>query len=345
MQTETFFIPSRKRKASEQLSSPPVLTEDGQKKKKKSHYHYDGGVLIFDDKKADEKKGKEEEGTDCDVDIVFARSTEEMTQKKKDATVAMRWAADMYLEPVNVMHCVFYWLSQYVNYNLPESQWFNDHIRGLMESPIDLTLSSSQGIAHIHTKLPKYTLLIRMAGSNLHKLPYEYFVQRYHEDCVKILESTDYFLKNSKRCFLTRNTFGLKGELDLATFQHNKILSYFYEPSFHVITSYLIYVHLLLRLPHGRQLASFLPRIKHIRKPIENKRIQWDKVLSLNKENSNYAEKRAVFEQDLIELVQALSHLEVDKVVDEVTALWSKKATYVTDLIEVRRDAIDSQLY
>ena len=328
---ESFFIPQRKRKVSD-----AVVTE----KTKKPRCHYVDGVLIFDEQTSRHEVSTTT--TEPDIDFAYAPSLDALEKKKENAVKSALWAINMYLEPDNVMHSTIYWLWQYVNYKLPESAWFNDHIQGLMTNPVQLSMTSSQGIAHIHAKLPKYTLLLHVAGSNLHKIPSEYFV---HKDCVQILECLAHLLEPSNECFLTRNTFGLKGEVELTTFQYNRILSYFYEPSFLIITSYLVYVHQLLALPNGTQLSSFLPRIKNITKPIHHKQIPWDRLLCLNKANSNYAEKRAVFEQDLIDLKHELSHLQVVQVVDGLTALWSKKATYVTDQIDKRFNAIYTQIY
>lgn len=330
--TSSFFIPQRKRKVKTRVQKKEDEEDENNPK-----YLYRDGVLILD-----KKESLSTSLSTSDVEFGCASSIEALEKKKENALASALWAINVYLEPDVVMHCTIYWLSQYVNYKLPESEWFNDHINGLMLNPARLTASSSQGIAYIHARLPKHTLLLHIAGSNLHKLPNEYFV---HNDCIEMLECQTHLLESAKECFLTKNTYGLKAELELSTFVYNNVLSYFYEPSFHIITSYLLYVHKLVSIPHGRHLWSFLPRIKHIAKPIEHGRIPWDKLHCLNRANSNYTEKRQVFEQDLIELSLALSHLQVDQVLEAVTALWSKKATYVTEQIDVRYNAIYDQLY
>lgn len=331
---DSFFITQRKRK----------ITPSKAEEAKKRHCHYEDGVLIFDKELAPTAATPSMSSSveASDIEVVYAASREGLEKKKDNVVATAKWAINLYLEPANVMRATSYWLSQYVNYKLPEAEWFNDHIQGLMMSPVRLSLSSSKGIPHIHARLPKNTLLMHFSGSNLHKIPSEYFV---HQDCEQILECLRYFIEPVNECFLTRNTFGLKGELELSTFQYNRILSYFYEPSFFIFTSYLFYIHYLLTLPQGKQLSSFLPRVKNIMKPIEHKRVAWDNLLCLDRANTNYAEKRQIFEQDLIELSQALNHLEVDQVLDQVTALWSKKATYVTDQIDIRYNAICDQLY
>jgi len=337
MNDTSFFIPParRKQKASTELS----------KSEKRARHHFENGVLIFDEELENKKKQEEEARlieSRVDYEFEYAENEEALEAKRTNAMIAAFWACHCYLEPVNVRHLTLYWLPQYVNYKLPEAEWFNDHITRLMTSPIRLEFTSTQGIAYVHSNLSKYTLLMHTCGSPLHKVPSEYFV---HKDAVEMLECLCHFLEPRNHCFLVKNTFGLRGELELAAFQYNRILSYFYEPSFLILDSYLIYVHNLLSMARYRSLAHFLPQMKHITKPIHPDHIQWAQLHALDPKNTNYDEKRRVFEEDMLALYNALSHLEIDTVKNELTALWSKKASYVTDQIAIRLGTISEQLY
>lgn len=337
-QEDCFFIPRVKR------TNTTTTGNGGPLHKKPRGCYYEGGMLIIDEalKKTTDTK---QEAKKNDVGVMCAESTEALERNKDNALVSAVWAVEMYMEPKNVMHCCMYWISQYANYKEPESQWFNDLIGGIMYQPLRLSINANQGFAHTESKQSKYTLLMHIAGSSLHKIPDEYFILH---DCLQLMECHEHFLSPANKCFLTTNTFELNGEVTLATFQYNSVLSYFYEPSFFIITAYLLYVHYLASLaPHGVAIpsASFLPFIKTIMRPIKRSNVAWHLVLSLDETNSNYTEKRRVFEQDLMELHQALSHLEMDRIKDELASLWSKKATYVTDMINERFDAIYTQLY
>lgn len=345
-----FFIPRVKRTTAT-LGGSGGLRSSGPLHKKPRGCYYEGGVLIIDEASKSMVTAAAAVATTTvatetsDVEFVYAESAQALERNKDNALVSAVWAVAMYMEPENVMHCCMYWIAQYANYKEPESQWFNDLIRGVMYQPIRLSMSANQGIAHTESKQYKYTLLMHVAGSSLHKIPDEYFI---HRDCLQLMECHEHFLTPANKCFLTTNTFELNGEVNLATFQYNRVLSYFYEPSFFIITAYMLYVHYLASLaPHGvaAPSASFLPIIKTIMRPIKHKHVAWDMLLSMDRANSNYVEKRRVFEQDLEELHQALNHLEMDRIKDELAALWSKKATYVTDLINERFSAIYTQLY
>lgn len=322
---DSFFIPRRKQEANKARSIPH------------------GGSVTIEKKVVVTAAAVAIATTEGDIEFVYAESREAFEKKKENALVSAVWAIEMYMEPVNVMHTCIYWLSQYANYKIPEAQWFNDLIDGLMYQPVRFSLCASQGFAHTESKHSKYTLLMHTAGTTLHKIPDEYFIQR---DCIQVMECLAHFLVPTNKCFLTTNTFELKGEVELATFQYNRVLSYFYEPSFLILTAYMLYVHYLYSLaPREANSSSFLPHIKNIMKPITHEHIQWDALLSLDVKNSNYTEKRCVFEQDLVELSHALQHIEMAQIKDNLATLWAKKATYLTDLIPQRFESIYNQLY
>lgn len=340
MMSESLFILPQRRKQ----KAPSELDRNDNKRVKRRHVD---GVLIFDQQIEEKDKKEEEIETKkvqliSDIEFEYAESEEALEAKRTDAMVAAFLGVQIYLEPVNVRHMTMYVLAQYVNYKLPESEWFNDHITALMTNPVRLNFTSSQGIAYVHSNLSKYTLLMHMMGSPLHKVPSEYFV---HKDATELLSCLVHFLEVRNGAFLVKNTFGLRGELELAAFQYNKILSFMYEPSFLIIDSYLIWVNYLLSIPQYRILENFLPQIQNVIKPIAPEKLPWQRLFSLNKGNTNYAEKRQVFEEDMSNLYKALNHEDIDTVKNELTFLWSKKASYVTDQIHIRLDAIANQLY
>lgn len=336
MDTSLFIVPKRRKvKAEEELS----------KSEKRPRRYYVAGVLIFDEQQEQKKKedeAQQEEAQRNDIEFEYAETPEVMERKKKNAMVAAFFASHIYLDPVNVRYLTTYWLSQYVNYKLNELDWFGDHITNIMIHPVRLEFSSTQGIAFVHANLSKYTLLMQLMGSPLHAIPSEYFV---HKDSVELLECLVHFLEPRNHCFSVSNTFGLKGELTLAAFQYNRILSFFYEPSFIIIDSYLIWVHYLLSIPQYRVVTNFLPQVKHVAKVIDPRNIPWERLFSLNTENTNYDEKRRVFEEDMSALYKALSHLDIDSVKNELTFLWSKKASYVSEQVHIRLSSIENRLY
>ncbi len=276
-----------------------------------------------------------------DVDTLYVTDKRMLDRNERNVMCSAFFAVNMYLEPVNVAHSIHYWLAQYVNYRLPECEWFIDHIKSIMIHPVSLQLSTAHGIAYSHSSMSKYTLLMQLMGSGLHRIPSEYFVQK---DCVEVLECLYHLIDPQNQCFLVKNT-GLEGEIELAAFKYNKILSYFYEPSFIIITSYLLYIHYLLSIPMYRTLNHFLPHIRNITQPIRHTNIPYDTLFSISRENTNYTEKRRVFDEDLLDLCDALDLLDIDSIKNQLTLLWSKKASYVTDLITPRLSDIYNQVH
>jgi hypothetical protein len=333
--TDDFFIPRRKKRP---ISENLNITSSG----KRFKYNDESGVLIIDESNQEKESAvvvSKIQRQDFESELV--QSVEEWQRKKENVEVTVLLACKLYLDPETVMTTVLYWLSLYVDYSKRQSEWFNSLITGLLEQPVRLDLSSSQGIAHTYSKIPKYTLLMHFAGTNLHKVPSQYF---YLHDNAAVLESLAYLIRPENDSFLVKNSFGLKGEIELAAFRYNSVLSYFYEPSFLIITSYLLFVHYLFNLTHGRSLSDFLPTLKIIRKPLKSKRLNFDRLLCLDHNNSNYEEKRAMMERDLQELALILTETDMKKLLDDLTRLWSKKASYVDEQKVIRRDLIYSQL-
>lgn len=286
---------------------------------------------------------KEDKTVYRDVDFGYkVTGGASIAEKRDHMTITSLMAINLYLSPKNVMQIVMYWLSQYVNYKKPESLWFNDHITKLMRYPINFSLNTTHGLPRLHARIARHTMLLHFAGHELHKMPCEYFDAKGNSD---LFECLDYFVNRVHHIFLVRDTYGLKGEVSLDGFLYNRLLGYFYEPSFLIITSYQVYLHYLFHLSGGRTLNDFLPSITLIAKPLEEKMLEESLILSLDKQNSNYETKRATFLADMRALREILALHEVKHIEDQIELLWSRKASEVTELARTRYEEIYSQIH
>jgi hypothetical protein len=276
-----------------------------------------------------------------DIANEFVTNSEAVESKRDNVKVACELAIQLYLEPVNVMSHVLYWLSKYSNYKKPEKFWFNDYIRNLIKYPVQLSFTSSRGIPHVHHTLPKYTLLMKFAGGDLHKVMTEFYVANERE---MILECFNYITTPENACFRAKNTFGLRGEIEISEFLYDRVLSFFYEPSFYIITSYLIYVNYMLSsLTCGRDPSDYTKQLMIIRAPLVDYDIEY--VGALNKNNSNYESKVHDFKTDLFRLNEILKLDDHKAMKDELHLLFSQKATFVCQEMDIRYNHIYSQLY
>lgn len=276
-------------------------------------------------------------------DIVneFVHNGEAVESKRDNVKVACELAIHLYLEPVNVMSHVLYWLSKYSNYKKPEKFWFNDYIRKLIRYPIQLSFTSSRGIPHVHHTLPKYALLMKFAGGDLHKITTEFYVSN---EKALILECLNYITTPENACFCAKNTFGLRGEIEISEFVYDRVMSFFYEPSFYIIVSYLIYVNYMLSsLTCGRDPSDYTKQLALIRAPLVDYDIEY--VGALNKNNSNYESKVRDFKMDLFRLNEILKLEDQKTMKDELLLLYSQKATFACEEMDVRYNHIHSQLY
>lgn len=277
-----------------------------------------------------------------DVDFGYTVKGGPSKEERRDhMLVTSLMAVNLYLTPTTVMYNVVYWLSQYVNYTKPESLWFNDHIEKLIEYPVNFSINTTHGLPRLHARVARHTLLLHFAGHELHKMPGDYFDEKGNTD---LFECLDYFVNRTPHHFLVRNTFGIKGEVELDSFVYNRLLAYFYEPSFLILTSYQVYLHYLFHLSGGRTLNDFLPSIALIAKPLDEKCLDASLTLSLDKRNSNYASKRETFLADMRALREILALNDVKQIEDQIELLWSRKASEVTEMAHIRYGEIYSQL-
>lgn len=263
--------------------------------------------------------------------------------KKDNALVTTFLAINIFLQPRNVYSTTLYWISQYVNYKKSNQiHWFTDHIYKLMKYPVDFNMTATRGVSDFHSKEVKYNLLIHTIGSNLHKIPCEYFIIQSNES---MLRSIAYLLDPSNECFITNRHHGLKGELEIDSFVYNSVMNFIYEPSFFIITSYLHYTYQLFFATGGRNILDYTDILDMIIIPLRLEGCS--KLGCLSESSTNYESKKNVFIQDMKELLDIYESnaLHADGIINGLKALWSKKATYCFNIVPERYLAIHKQLY
>lgn len=323
-----FIAPSKKKKRSESLSDDD--DDDDGKEETRRPVKY--------------KCARSEPVTTESTDVDFGYTVKggpSMSEKRDQMLVTSLMAVNLYLTPRIVTYNVVYWITQYANYTKPENLWFNDHITKLIQYPVNFSINTTHGLPRLHARVARHTLLLHFAGHELHKMPGDYFDVKGNTD---LFECLDYFINRTPHHFLVRNTFGVKGEVELDSFVYNRLLNYFYEPSFLIITSYQIYLHYLFHLSGGRTLNDFLPSITLIAKPLDEKCLHATLTLSLDKRNSNYVTKQKTFLADMRAIREILALNDVKHIEDQIELLWSRKASEVSELAHVRYEEIYSQL-
>jgi hypothetical protein len=238
-------------------------------------------------------------------------------------------AAQLLLFPENVLNITLYWLSQYNNYLLvnKEEECFNDFISGLLVKKPKLTISVSEGLAHHRNDSVGLISLIHFVGGASHDVPLEYFV---NQNQVTLIDSLSRLTQSSEKYFLRRNLCGLEGELSLSGFRYDYIFEYFYEPSFIIITAYLLNMLLLRKITIG---MDWLVRHNY-------------SILAINEENLSQAacfsdeERLKSMASDLRKLHTAINRSDINEAIEFCTELWQEKAAYCYSQMFIRRNEL-----
>lgn len=238
-------------------------------------------------------------------------------------------AGQLLLFPENILNITLYWLSQYNNYLLvnKEEECFNDFITGLLLKKPKLTINVSEGLAHYRNDSMGLVSLIHFVGGASHDVPLEYFI---YQNQVTLIDSLSRLTQSSEKYFLRRNLSGLEGELSLSGFRYDHILEYFYEPSFIIITAYLLNMLLLRKITSG---MDWLVRHNY-------------SILAINEDNLSKAsclsdeERLKCMARDLRTLRNAINKSDINDAIERCTELWREKATYCYSQMFIRRDAL-----
>lgn len=276
-----------------------------------------------------------------DVESEALESTEALERKKENVTVTCYLAMSLYMHSKYVLATALYWVSQYVNYSKrSELAWFTDHIERLLREPATLALTSSSSLANHHSNHLKHTVLLRFAGSELHAVTNEYFLALQNQ---LLTECLLHLVQPENAAFMVYRHHGLKAELELDCFLYDRVLNYFYEPGFFVLSSYYWYLRYLFHQSGGRDMGDFAPVLTRIAAPLRQLPAEPG---CLCPANSNYAQKRATLQRDMQALCEALEQGESPGWIEaQVEQLWCERAAYCDAVQGERFMHIHQQLY
>jgi hypothetical protein len=318
----------------------------------------------------DNKKDSDSHITQC-MDSIIVKSnkpvpnliTNDQFKENILASTGLGW--NMYLDARTVFQYCLYWMSQYSNSTIKSEWWFNELIEGILHNPIRIELLSDLGYPSMGDKIAiQYRHLYTFAGSDMHRLPLRIFVSQKND---ALFEALNHLTNPVNKCFLYYNNAGLRGEIHLSLFKYVHILNYFFEPSFIVITCFVIYIcHLLystieniihppktmnqtqnkefIRL-RNELYQRYIPNIKRIINAIEVTSSNGNKVEKgeelgdfkpivfecLNKNNEFHKENDKRLRHDLVQLKNILETYITDNPFDmklRLLKFWEEKAAY-----------------
>lgn len=183
-----------------------------------------------------------------------------MDQLISNVIVSSAFGMNLFLEPSTVMTYCLYQLSQYSNSTIKQEFWFYELITNLLNKPIGVELISDIGFPAITDNLLRYRYLFSFIGSDLNRVPTVIFETQKNDAFFYALS---YFEHPDNKCFHNENNGGLRGEIHLSSFNYNHILDHFFEPSFIIITCFVIAIPYLL---HGSVHNIIRPKKPQIHK-------------------------------------------------------------------------------
>lgn len=159
--------------------------------------------------------------------------------------VVCQLAAYLYLDETTIQQYCLYWLGEYNNKTIANHLQFNDIIDGVLQNLPIIEVSGQYGLKYTRDTVASHCLILRFAGSPLHRIPYVHFTSRDgfknpDRENAPILKGFSYIIQPSNKCFLTTYAPGLHSEFVDDNFLYNTILEEFFEPSFIVLTCYYL---------------------------------------------------------------------------------------------------------
>jgi hypothetical protein len=276
-----------------------------------------------------------------DIEYESLANSQELERKKENVVVTCYLAMSLYMHAKYVLAIALYWVSQFSNYNKrSELAWFTDHIERLLQYPATLALYSSSSLANHHSNRLQHTPLLRFAGSELHAVPNEYFLMLQNQ---LLIEAQLHLTQPENAAFMVYRQHGLKSELELDCFLYDRVLNYFYEPGFFILSSYYWYLRYLFHQSGGRDMSDFAPVLARIAAPL---RQLPPEPGCLCRQNSNYGQKKGALLRDMAALHEILDQGQsAEQIEAQVERLWCEKAAQCDAVQGERFMHIYNQLY
>ena len=254
---------------------------------------------------------------------------------------------------------------------------FNDIIHGVLHNLPIIEVSGQYGLKYRLDSNASYSLLLRFIGSDLHRVPHVHFTQRGacsnpDRENAALLKGFSYLLNPRNKCFLNVYAPGMRAELQADNFIYNTVLEEFYEPSFIIMTCFMLALNyqgksFLYNLMVGKKVSKrvvneidleiTLKRMDIIQTSLEVLQAYVDK----NSDDNNDTEplkdcidmndttgyiKRSRLVYDLVCLIVIIKQNihNLDRMYQCVADKWLEKSNYCAKQMSIRTQAMIDQL-
>lgn len=289
-------------------------------------------IRIFDEKK--EALALQRQAS---IDIIDSRLTIEQSNDNIELTCEL--ATSCYLNPKTVLITVNYWLTHYTDYFTQEKDWFNQMITSLLQEGPLVRATAGEMTASANKRHMRLQLMIRFAGTDKFYIPLEYYT---NEQQFSLPYRFCCLFDTERRCFRTRTTDSLEGNITLSSFNYDAIMTYFYEPSFLIMTAYLLHLMSLVHNTEGQAQSDYLPRYMHSLEAINPNHIDWEKVRFTDSTICPAIEK---LPNEIRRLYDALYVTNLDQALINIKHLWEEKASTLESIAYERTKMIHNRFF
>ena len=258
---------------------------------------------------------------------------------------ALRLAVHLFLKPDNVNQIFGHIGSQYALYRRRDPDAKEDNrerdyiptlIQGLLRHPprVQLSLSQESNVDKYKFSLLKMHGLLRFCGDATHQIPLE---QLARLRLLDVLESLNVLMPQ----FLSTQADGLDGDLSMRSFSFDSLMQRIMEPSFLVMTCFLLHVTALKHttgVQDGEEEQEIISRHLYTLRCISDEALSVTGALGCC--DARDIEKMARTRRELSNLHRVLNTVSIDDAIDSVTKLWCEKAQWCEEQI-YRECALD----
>jgi hypothetical protein len=248
--------------------------------------------------------------------------------------VAACTLASHLLYPEFIFNTVLYWIVNYNNYTdiEREEQMFGDMIHHLLTKRPTLRLRVASETMHAMHNTYVQPSYVQLLGCGRHAVPMEYYERTFAVSFTEVMQVLN---DPQLACFTQRTPVGINGALELSGNIHDGVVEYFYEPSFVIITAYMLHLLFLIRATGGRESCDWLPR--HYASLVAI-----DECSDAAREWCCLSDPTRMSElrRELRQLYDILNTSQLEQALVQVRELWEAKASYCWSEIFVRIAAL-----
>lgn len=292
----------------------------------------DDGIKENVSKKSKREEEEEEEEKHLVISIMPLTSELTIVTENDNIIVSTLLGVNLFIHPPTVLAISIYLVAHYTNNKLPPIKWMPDMIRGILQNPISIYYTCYKGMPSNKSMSRSYITCLRLIGSDLHQIPFEFF--RVQPQMDSLLECLSYTVDPDNSCFLRYNPDGIRGELIIENFRYNNILMTLFDPVFLIVSCYFVFLNRLFHHMTTIPINEKRNIIREIIKPLTEETDDhplYSFVIRCIGDGRESKERIEMIKKELNTLYMIMLDNNYDKIYREIKEFWSERASKSSD--------------